>query len=195
MPCCLLITGVYGKWYAPVWDHKCVLARLHMCCVHAWSDGDTLYCSSSGTVPLHFEAESLTAEARELPVPSLPWVEIAGAYHFRLFGVYGLNSGLWAGKAGTLLMAIFLSLLMLFVEVSAQCFNRLGIPPRNMMLPRLWCIKGYLSVSMLGCPYMIGFWKNCALMSRKIKFVVWFVEEGIYEVGTSAKETEFLAFS
>lgn len=92
-------------------------------------------------------------------------------------------------------MAIFLSLLTLFVEVSAQCFNRLGTPARNRMLPRLWCIKGCLSVSMLSCPFMIDFWKNCAKVSRKIKFVVWFEEEGIYEIRTLAKEAEFLAFS
>lgn len=42
---------------------------------------------------------------------------------------------------------------------------------------------------------MVGFWKNCAKMSRKIKFVVRFEEEGIYEVGTLAKEAEFPAFS
>lgn len=165
-----------------------------LCACPEWQ-GDTFYCCSSGTLPLHFEAGSLTAEARDVPVPALPWAEIARAYHLRLYGVYGLNSGLQAGKAGTLLMAIFLSLLKLFVEVSAQCFNKLGIPARNMMLPRLWCIKGYLSISMLSCSYMIGFWKNCAKISRKLKFVVWFEEEGIYEVGTLAKEAEFLSFS
>lgn len=42
---------------------------------------------------------------------------------------------------------------------------------------------------------MIGFWKNCAKMRRKIKCVVWFEEEGIYEVETLAKEAEFPAFS
>lgn len=42
---------------------------------------------------------------------------------------------------------------------------------------------------------MIGFWKKCAEMSMKIQFVVWFEEEGIYEIGILAKEAEFLAFS